>query len=513
MAAQESTNQTAPPIYQSPNAPPAGTPPVAPPPPENNPEGANFVGEKPISTGAPASVVATPGAPGTPGETGEVVTSSRSKFPKKLLIILLVLALLGSASYLVYKYVLTGRTANTAVELTWWGLWEDEALVRPVIEKYESENPNVNITYVKQAKEDYRERLTNAIIRGDGPDIFRYHNTWVPMFSEYLAPLPSSVMSPSSYTQTFYPVATNDLAVGTNIYGIPLEYDGLVMFVNNEHFENAGIAAPDNWDKIREVARQLTIKDEEDAILQSGIALGTVENVDHWEEIVALMMLQNGADPAKPNNELAQDALVFYTLFNTQDEVWDETMPPSTVAFANGLVSMYIAPSWRAFNIKETNPTLDFKAVVLPQLPKETGTEPDVSYATYWVEGVSSKSANKEAAWQFLKFASEEENLQQLYSTASQTRAFGEPYSRIDMRELLLDDPYLGALMSQAGDAKSWYLASRTYDGTTGINSQVSEYYKDAVNSLLAEESPEEVTLTLEQGLQQVLSRYNLISN
>ena len=114
----------------------------------------------------------------------------------------------------------------------------------------------------------------------------------------------------------------------------------------------------------------LTIKDDQGVVTQSGVALGRTENVDHWPEILALMMLQNGVDLSSPIGKPAEDAL-FFTVFSTVDGVWDATLPPSTQAFAAGKLAMYIAPSWCAFEIQLQNPNLKFKTVPLPQLPKD----------------------------------------------------------------------------------------------------------------------------------------------
>ena len=115
----------------------------------------------------------------------------------------------------------------------------------------------------------------------------------------------------------------------------------------------------------------------------------------------------NGADLRNPTNKLAADALLFYTLTSRSDRVWDETLPNSTQAFASEKVAMYFAPSWRINDLKAINPNLDFGVLPVPQLPNST-----ITWASYWVEGVSASSENQQAAWQFLKFISQKESLE-----------------------------------------------------------------------------------------------------
>ena len=162
---------------------------------------------------------------------------------------------------------------------------------------------------------------------------------------------------------------------------------------------------------------------------------------------------------------------------------------------------MYFAPSWRVFNIKEINPDLKFEIVPVPQLPGNK-----ISWASYWVEGVSKKSEHQEEAWEFLKFLSKKETMQKLYSEESKVRLFGEIPPRVDMASLYQSDPHVAPFLEQAPYARSWYLASRTWDN--GINEKMIKYFEDAVNAVLEGKTAKEALQTCAQGVSQVLSRY-----
>lgn len=428
-----------------------------------------------------------------------------------LLIIAVVVLLLSVGGFLVYRYVLpmfAGGGGGTTT-ITWWGLWEDDSIVAPLISEYEQANPGVTINYERQLSTDYRERLTNELAKGTGPDIFRFHNSWVPMFANELDTVPATVMNAADFSQNYYPVISSDLASGAGFVGIPLDYDALMLYVNEDLFAASGRAVPETWDDLRRTALELTVINEQGEIVQSGAAMGRTENVDHWQEILALLMIQNGVNLASPVGPLAEDALAFFTLFSTVDGVWDETLPPSTTAFSSGKVAMYLAPSWRYFEIKQANPALNFKTYKVPQLPKDSPSDPDITYASYWIEGVWARSNNRDEAWNFLRYISTPESLEKLYANAARVRAFGEPYPRVDMQELLLSSPEVGPLAAQAGGARSWYLQSRTFDGPTGINSQISKYFEDAVNAANDGRDPEDLLTTVAAGVAQVLAQYS----
>lgn len=400
----------------------------------------------------------------------------------------------------------TGNTPTSpSVVLEYWGLWEPTETMQQVIKDYETANPGVSINFTKQSHQDYRLRLKTAIAQGEnGPDMFRYHSSWVPMMTQELSSLPSAVMTSSEYTSTFYPAAAQLLQVGGQIVGIPLMYDGLALYYNTDIFSTAVVDPPKTWSDLRALASKLTVKANA-SITRAGIAMGNTSNTEHFSDIVAVLMMQNGADMTKPNSPQTRDALLFYTNFIKSDGVWNDTLPLSSVAFARGDVAMMFAPSWRALEVKQMNPNLKFKVVPLPQL-----SDTRIAYANFWAEGVSAKSTHKEESWKFLKYLSSSDVQKKLYASQSQVRPFGEIYSRKDLANTLAEDDIASAYLQDAPYAKGWYMSSYTHDD--GLNDQIIKYYEDAVNSLLEGESIEDVLITLDQGVQQVLTQYGVTS-
>jgi len=437
----------------------------------------------------------------------------KKTFPK-IAIFAIVAVVVLALLFAVFKIIASRSSSSVSSgTITWWGLWEDPATIQPLIDTYQSQHPGVKINYIKESPQDYRERLTSSLAKNAGPDIFSFHNSWVPMFRSSLDSLPPNVMNPADFAKTFYPVTSSDLTSGSSIVGIPLEYDALTLFINQDIFDKAGKTPPTNWDDFRALAKQFTIKDDKGVITQAGAAMGRTENVDHWPEILALLMLQNGVDMENPTGVNAEGALTYFTLFSTTDGVWDATLPSSTQTFAAGKLAMYIGPSWRAFDIQSQNPNLKFKTVGIPQLPKDSPSQPDITYATYWAQGVWSGSSHKAVAWDFLKFLSTQDSLTKFYQNESKTRSFGEPYPRVDMANLLTSHPIIGSIITQAPGATSWYLDSRTFDGPTGINSQMINYFGDAVNAVAnGKSTPDEALATAAQGVAQILAQYKLVA-
>ena len=221
-----------------------------------------------------------------------------------------------------------------------------------------------------------------------------------------------------------------------------------------------------------------------------------------------MLMLQNGADPSDPTDKLAQDALTYYTNFRRVDQVWDDTLPNSILAFATGKAAMMFGYSWNVFEILNINSELNFRVVEVPQI-----ADSNIAWASFWVEGVNQGSLNKSLAWEFLKFISSEEIMEKLYQAQSKLgpqRPFGEPYSRVSMASKIQDDPLASVFVNQASRAKTWYLCSRTFDN--GLNDEMIDYYADAVNAVNLGRSSEKALVTTAEGVKTVLAKYGLSS-
>lgn len=420
-----------------------------------------------------------------------------------LAFILLIIGLVAGG-----RFVLGLLAGSKEVTITYWGLWENDAILRTLIADFEAKNTKINVSYVKQSPRQYRERLSAAIARGEGPDLFRFHNTWVAMLTSDLAPVPKTVMTPAEFSSTFYPVAVNDLVAGNSIYGVPMMMDGLGLYINEDLFAKAGVSEPVTWEDVLTIVPKLTVK-AGSAITTSAIALGTTGNVENWSDILALMMLQNGANLVGLTGKEAEETVLFYRKFADPVDpmyTWNETLDNSIYAFAIGKVAMILAPSWRAFDVKQISPDLRFKIMPAPQLPGNT-----VSWASYWVEGVSGKSKLQPQAFAFLKYLTSREVVTKLYSEAAKTRLFGEVYARMDLGNTIEADPFAGAFAKQAKTAKSFPLASRTFDN--GLNDKLIKYLEDAINSVAAGSAPSAALTTAASGFRQVLGQYGLTSS
>lgn len=428
---------------------------------------------------------------------------------KKVLIAVVIISILAGVGFWLFgDKLISKREDSKPISLKMWGLWEDERAIKPAIDEYHRLHSNITIEYNHQNSPNYRTRVQTQISESSGPDIIMVHNSWLPMFlkNNSLAEIPGDIISSDEFKKIFYPVTFDSFSSNNKIYALPLEVDGLALFYNEEILQKAEISPPRTWKEFTDAAVRLTVRDSTGNITQAGAAMGSPANVDHWPDIIGLLFYQQpGADLNNPASSAGAEVIRFFTNFITDPskKVWSQNMESSTEAFYLGKLAFYIAPSWRAHDLREANPQIKFKTIPVPQLSDKS---PQVGWASFWGFAVSAKSEKQKAAFEFLKYLTSKETQKMLYQEASKIRFFGQPYSRIDLRQEIIDEPVAGSFVKQAPNYKWWYLSSRTFD--QGINDETITYFENAINATLQGGDPLAALGTTQKGVKQVMEKY-----
>lgn len=388
------------------------------------------------------------------------------------------------------------QEAAKPVSLEYWGVYNNSDDFSEMISSYRSLHPNVNITYRKFRYDEYKDKILEALAEDRGPDIISIHNTWVDEYRSKIEPMPSSVSIPFQEVQgsikkelvttiktvpcvslmqlknDFVEVVYNDCVRDENgsskILCLPLSVDNLALFYNKDILNAANIPLPpQNWLEFQEAVKRITKYGENAEIIQSAAALGTAHNVSRAVDILSLLMLQNGAKmsdggrvtfnmPAGNSKILpALQALEFYKAFaDPAKEVytWNDDMPNSIDAFMQGKTAFFFGYSYDMPVIKSRAPKLNFAITHIPQISAESGENPAVNVANYWVDAVSEKSKNKEIAWNFIQFMATNQTLISNY-----LKKTNSPTALRALINEQLNDMKISPFASQVLTAKSWY--------------------------------------------------------
>lgn len=491
--------------------------PISPPPPPTlNPTPPKAANLPPVNASFPPPPSAGVGPSLTPASS-KIITNKRSPLlfliPVVLLVVVgvvfLVRSLSSGGSNQADQPVPTKNTSAKTVTINYFGLWEPSQVMKPVIDAFEKQNPNIKINYMPQSSQDYQERLITSLSGDSPPDVFRAHTTWLPILAKYILPAPANTISSTEIATNFYPIVSKLLVSNNQVYGVPVTVEGLGLFINTSMLKQKQINNPKTWEDLVTAAKSLTEVDPTtNKITRAGVALGNTSNVDHWPDIVSMMLLQAGVKMTNMKSPEVQSTLDYYTKFVTKLRVWDETLPPSTVAFANEKVAMIIAPSWRAREIKAMNPSLSWEVVAVPQLPD---VEP-LNWASIWFESVSKETKNPQEAWKFVSFLASANAQQILFDSASIERSYPQAPANKAAASVAVKNPVIAPFITSMDTATSFYTASMTRDSKTALNSRLIKYLEDAINSFTLNQDGNKIVETLDNGFTQVLSEYGLVT-
>ncbi len=382
------------------------------------------------------------------------------------------------------------KQATKPITLNYWRVADGSDTFQDIIQNYRVLHPNVTINYRQLRYEEYEYELLNALAEDRGPDVFSLPNTWLGKYESKLYPLPSTLTIPVTITagtfkketqtvlqtkpgltaqdvrQRFVDTVAKDVVRGGKVMALPLSVDTLVMYLNRDLLNQAGIAdAPRDWNAVVDAVKKLTIADKAGKIVQAGAALGRSNTVERAVDIVSLLMMQNGAQMASADGKQATfqlpdrtsnsnpglQALQFYTDFaNPAKEIytWSADLPPALEAFLQGRVALYFGYAYHLPIIVGRSPKLNLAVSPMPQV---AGAARAVNYADYWTEAVSQKTKYADQAWDFVQYATSAEQVKSYLRKAKKPTA---------LRSLLAEqkqDFDLQVFADQVLTASSWY--------------------------------------------------------
>jgi len=395
---------------------------------------------------------------------------------------------LGGCSVLGFHIPFTSKDSDTVktpsepITLTYWSLFEPYEVYQPLIEEYQQQNPNVTIKFEQRNFDNlytYKDSHLATLQTGsNSPDIVRIHVTWLPLFQNSLSPAPSSIISFDEYSADFYNTAVENTILNGKIYAVPLMFDSLSLFYNKDIFAQKNLNPPTTWSDFLDTSVNLTVSNS-GQISQSGAAFGSAENVAFFSDIIGLLLRQSNIQLPKDFKSPAfRDTILFYTNFVKESGVWNREQAYSPLAFSQGRTAMMFGTSWSLLDILQKTPNLKVGVAPVPQVVSDSKLT-EINYSTYWVESVASSSKNKEESWKFIKWLSQPEQLRKVYSKASDTRTFGEPYPRVSMQGELVSNPYLSPFFVYAQNSDTMPISDRS-----GNNNYV-DIFKNIVEGVL----------------------------
>lgn len=381
------------------------------------------------------------------------------------------------------------QAAIQPVTLNYWTVYNDTAQLRAFADAYTKIRPYVTIN-IRQVRSDTFDTLfVTALADNVAPDITSMHIRDLVKHQNRLDPMPSSVQVATMYekgkyrkelvveqvTQTlpsktdmlksYISTVVPDVSIGNKIYGLPLAVDTLAIYYNRGLLDKAGIAQPPTtWAEFLEAVKKTTVYNSRGEVVQSGVAMGTSNNIPNAFDIFSVLLLQNkvtiakdqsvllngGLNTKNADNHPVLQALRFYTDFArpTKDVYsWNAEMRDAFDSFVSGQSAFYIGYAFEYKRIKTRAPQMVVDSIPLFQL----NADDPKNIANYWVETVVKEGKNKDEAWDFVRFISSQDNVDKYVKATGQLSPYRTQISEVTK------DPVLGPFALQALVAQNWY--------------------------------------------------------
>lgn len=181
-----------------------------------------------------------------------------------LLMVMVVLA--GCSSQPAASTSAPGTSPSSGVaEITFsaWGAPEELAVWKQIVADFEAANPDIKVNVEVSDWSSYWDKLKTQLAANTPPDIFAMD---APLYLDYqsrgvLLNLQPYLDKNPDLLKDIYPQTLQAYQTPDGYFGLPRDFNTIVLFYNKDMFDEAGVAYPTadwTWDDLRAAAKKLT---------------------------------------------------------------------------------------------------------------------------------------------------------------------------------------------------------------------------------------------------------------
>src|SRR3989344_609577 len=304
-----------------------------------------------------------------------------SKFQIILLSVFGIFIVIAVAVFSIYR----GSSGTATYYVTIWGditLQDFNLLINT---STLAQDRTITIRYVEKYAETIETEFTEALARGESPDLIIITQDQFWKMRPKLISIPYESINERDFKLTF--IEESELFIDKDgIYALPLSIDPLVLYYNRDLLSAAGHARPiQYWDEIYAAALNLSKRDAAGNLISSVMALGEARNVGNAKDIFSLLLLQAGTPiVGYVGSELrsqisasfglpvstGEAALDFYTQFSNPTKTfysWNRSLIDAQTHFTSGDSAYYLGFASEFTALSNKNPTLNFGVAPVPQ--------------------------------------------------------------------------------------------------------------------------------------------------
>ncbi|MEP7285006.1 MAG: sugar ABC transporter substrate-binding protein [Chloroflexota bacterium] len=316
----------------------------------------------------------------------------------------------------------SAQSTKISLKMTVWDL-ATTPYWKAVVDAYQAKNPNVMVDLVDTSSAEYQDKVNIMLSGGDKSDIITVKD--IPGYSAMLTrnqiiPL-NDYITASKLDLSVYSGAADELKYQDKIYALPFRSDIWILYYNKNVFDAAGVPYPTNdmtWSQFDTTARKLTSGSGADKIYGAHFHV--------WRSTVELPTVQDGKHTVITNDYSFMQPLYDMVTKMQADHIIMDYGELKTGKihysgpFENGQVAMLPMGSWFIGTMisAENAGKVNFKWGIATY-PHPDGVTPGTTAGTLTSLAINANSANKDAAWDFIKFYSGPEGAKILASTGN----------------------------------------------------------------------------------------------
>lgn len=299
---------------------------------------------------------------------------------------------------------LVATPAAAATEIVVWHAYraEEKAALEKIAAAYNAKHPATKVTTLAVPYDAFADKISAAVPRGKGPDIFIYAQDrlggWIEA-GNTVEPI-DFFLDPETKGR-FIPTTMEAMTYKGTVYGLPLNYKEITLIYNKKLVSNP----PRDSDELVAIAKKNTDK----AAGRFGLAYAYSDYYYHaaLQNAFGGHVFEEGAKPAI-NNPANVKALEYLLKWLDKDQILpaEPSTALITALFNDGKAAMIFNGPWFLGEIAKN---IDYGLSPLPKI-KEAGDKPMRPWMT--VEGafIAAPSKSKDAAYEFIKFLTDKDS-------------------------------------------------------------------------------------------------------
>ncbi len=350
----------------------------------------------------------------------------------------------------------TGNNEEQTDEITleyWQYAFDSKVkLMDELIEEFEAANPGIKVKQTNFPYDQYNEKVAAQVPAGKGPDVINLFYGWVPTYvdSGYLQPLPQDAFPHDEIESDFFPLVEATKLDG-EYWTIPTAVRTLALFYNKDLFEEAGLdpnSPPENWDELQDYAEQLTIKEDNGRIEQSGMAWEPSQQGHHWlrdgltYQTGGQVLSEDRKEVVWGDTEAGLEAFKYWLSFPGELGTSEPGFYTDDVtAFVTSKAAMNVDGSFRIGTLQSDAPDLNYGITPLPEKDEKS------TNSSFWTNGITAgvEGEKLEAATKFLQFLTSEDVMERWLEATGELPAKAD----VAQQDKYVNDEIYGPFISQ----------------------------------------------------------------